>query len=144
MNNISENIIKALTLKIREQFTNIEVYSTDIDAGYNLPCFFIKINNVKTEKLSSKIDTLYVNLDVLYACEDKKHNQRECFGVAEKLRVMLLENPILLDNNVSFQIYEDSIEIEDDYIAISFDVEINLIKDIEEDLEYIENLDIPY
>ena len=81
-----QKIIKVLTEILENEFTGVEVYSTDIEAGYKSPCFFIMCNSVKTEKLSSKIDTLYINLDVLYACEDRKINQKECFEISEKLR----------------------------------------------------------
>lgn len=135
-----QKIIKAITQVLRNEFKSVDVNSTDVDAGYKLPCFYIEINNIKTEKLSTKIDTLYINLDILYACENEKENQKECFEISEKLRNLLLEKPIKADNDISFQIYEDSIDIGDDYVSISFDIEINLIKDIEEDLEYMENV----
>ncbi len=53
-------IVKAITQVLRNEFKSIDVNSTDIDAGYNLPCFFIKLYNIKTEKLSTKIDNLYI------------------------------------------------------------------------------------
>ena len=135
-----KKITGAITKILQNEFNNTDVYSTDIEAGYNLPCFFIKTNSIKTEKLSSKIDTLYINLDILYACENKEQNQNECFEMGEKLRNLLLEKPIQVDEHISFQIYEDSIEIEDDYLSISFDIEMHLIKNTDEDLEYMENV----
>lgn len=135
-----QKIIKVLTEILEDEFTGVEVYSTDIEAGYKSPCFFIMCNSVKTEKLSSKIDTLYINLDVLYACEDRKINQKECFEISEKLRNIFLEKPIKIDDNVAFQIFENSIDIEDNYISITFNIEMNLIKDIEEDLSYMEDV----
>lgn len=137
-----EKIVKAITGVLKNEFKNIDIYSTDIDAGYTLPCFFIKVNSIKTEKLSSKIDTLYVNLDILYACENEKENQKECFQMAEKLRNLLIDKYIKIDDDLTFQIYEDSIDIEDDYISISVDVEMNLIKDVEDDLGYMEDVTI--
>nr|DAL83661.1 MAG TPA: tail completion protein [Caudoviricetes sp.] len=135
-----QKIIKTLTQILVNKFKNIDVNSTNINAGYKLPCFFIEVNSVKTEKLSYKIDTLYINLDILYACTDKKENQKECFEISEKLRVLLLEKPIKVNDDISFQIYEDSIDIGEDYVSMSFDIEMNLIKDIEEDLSYMENV----
>ena len=135
-----QKIIKTLTQILINEFKNIDVNSTNINAGYKLPCFFIEVNSVKTEKLSYKIDTLYINLDILYACTDKKENQKECFEISEKLRVLLLEKPIKVNDDISFQIYEDSIDIGEDYVSMSFDIEMNLIKDIEEDLSYMENV----
>lgn len=135
-----KKIIGAITKILQNEFNNIDIYSTDIEAGYNLPCFFIKTNSIKTEKLSSKIDTLYITLDILYACENKEQNQNECFEMAEKLRNILIDKYIKIDDDLTFQIYEDSIDIEDDYISISFDVEMYLIKDTEEDLGYMENI----
>lgn len=135
-----QKIIKTLTQILVNKFKNIDVNSTNINAGYKLPCFFIEVNSVKTEKLSYKIDTLYINLDILYACTDKKENQKECFEISEKLRVLLLEKPIKVNDDISFQIYEDSINIGEDYVSMSFDIEMNLIKDIEEDLSYMENV----
>lgn len=137
-----EKIVKAITQVLRSEFKSIDVNSTDIDAGYSLPCFFIKVNNIKTEKLSTKIDTLYINLDILYACKDEKENQKECFQIAEKLRNILIDKYIKIDDDLTFQIYEDSIDIEDDYISISVDIEMNLIKDTEEDLGYMEDVTI--
>ncbi len=137
-----QKVIKALTDILINEFKDIEVYNTDVDAGYKSPCFFIMCNSIKTEKLSSKIDTLYINLDVLYVCEDRKINQRESFEISEKLRNIFLEKPIKIDDNIAFQIFEDSIDIEDNYISITFDIEINLIKDIEEDLSYMEDVSI--
>ena len=52
----------------------------------------------------------------------------------------MLEKPIKLDDNISFQIYEDSIDIEDDYISISFDIEMNLLKDIDEGVEAMKEI----
>ncbi|MFR5004047.1 MAG: DUF6838 family protein [Thomasclavelia ramosa] len=135
-----QKIIKTLTQILVNKFKNIDVNSTNINAGYKLPCFFIEVNSVKTEKLSYKIDTLYINLDILYACSDEKENQKECFEISEKLRVLLLEKPIKVNNDISFQIYEDSIDIGEDYVSMSFDIQMNLIKDIEEDLDYMENV----
>ena len=135
-----QKIIKTLTQILVNKFKNIDVNSTNINAGYKLPCFFIEVNSVKTEKLSYKIDTLYINLDILYACTDKKENQKECFEISEKLRVLLLEKPIKVNDDISFQIYEDSIDIGEDYVSMSFDIEMKLIKDIEEDLSYMENV----
>nr|DAM85353.1 MAG TPA: tail completion protein [Caudoviricetes sp.] len=135
-----QKIIKTLTQILVNKFKNIDVNSTNINAGYKLPCFFIEVNSVKTEKLSYKIDTLYINLDILYACTDKKENQKECFEISEKLRVLLLEKPIKVNDDISFQIYEDSIDIGEDYVSMSFDIEMNLIKDIEEDLSYMESV----
>lgn len=137
-----EKIVKAITSVLKNEFKNIDIYSTDIDTGYKPPCFFIKVNSLKTEKLSTKIDTLYVNLDILYACENEKENQKECFQMAEKLRNLLIDKYIRIDDDLTFQIYEDSIEIEDDYISISVDIEMNLIKDTEKDLGYMENIGI--
>lgn len=137
-----ERIVQSLTRILKSEFKDIDVNSTDIDAGYILPCFFIKCNSIKTEKLTAKIDTLYINIDILYACKDEKNNQKECFEISEKLRNLLLEEPTKVDNDISFQVYEDSIDIEDDYVSISFDVEMNLIKDIEEDLDYMEEVTI--
>lgn len=142
-----ERIVQSLTQILKSEFKDIDVNSTDIDAGYVLPCFFIKCNSIKTEKLTAKIDTLYMNIDILYACENKKNNQeksnqKECFEISEKLRNILLEEPTKVDNDISFQIYEDSIDIEDDYVSISIDVEMNLIIDIEEDLDYMEEVTI--
>ncbi len=135
-----KKITGAITKILKNEFNNIDVYSTDIEAGYNLPCFFIKCNSIKTEKLSSKIDTLYINLDILYACENKEQNQNECFEMAEKLRNLLIDKYIKIDDDLTFQIYEDSIDIENDYISVSVDVEMYLIKDTEEDLGYMENI----
>ena len=36
--------------------------------GINCLALFIEVDHIKTEKLSYKIDTLYINLDILYAC----------------------------------------------------------------------------
>lgn len=130
-----ERVVKSITQFLKSEFKNVDVNSTDIDAGYTLPCFFIEINSIKTEKFNNKVDTLYINIDILYACENEKNNQKECFKIAEKLRNLLLEKTIKLDDNISFQIYEDSIDIEDDYVSISFDIEMNLIKDIDKGLE---------
>lgn len=135
-----QKIIKVLTEILKNEFTGIEVYSTDIEAGYETPCFFITCNSIKTEKLSAKIDTLYINLEILYACEDRKINQKEGFEISEKLRNIFLEKPIKADDNISFQVFEDSIDIEANYISITFDIEMNLIKDIEEDLSYMEDV----
>lgn len=135
-----QKIIKTLTQILVNKFKKIDVNSTNINAGYKLPCFFIEVNSVKTEKLSYKIDTLYINLDILYACSDEKGNQKECFEISEKLRVLLLEKPIKVNDDISFQIYEDSIDIGEDYVSMSFDIEMNLIKDIEEDLSYMESV----
>lgn len=139
-----QKIIKTLTQILINEFKNIDVNSTNINAGYKLPCFFIEVNSVKTEKLSYKIDTLYINLDILYACSDEKENQKgnqkECFEISENLRVLLLEKPIKVNDDISFQIYEDSIDIGEDYVSMSFDIEMNFIKDIEEDLSYMENV----
>lgn len=62
--------------------------------------------------------------------------------MAEKLRNLLIDKYIKIDDDLTFQIYEDSIEIEDDYISISVDIEMHLIKDTEEYLDYMENIDI--
>ena len=139
-----QKIIKTLTQILVNEFKNIDVNSTNINAGYKLPCFFIEVNSIKKEKLSYKIDTLYINLDILYACsyekENQKGNQKEYFEIPDKLRVLLLEKPIKVSDNIYFQIYEDSIDIGEDYVSMSFDIEMNLIKDIEEDLSYMENV----
>lgn len=135
-----KKITGAITKILKNEFNNIAVYSTDIEAGYILPCFFIKYNSIKTEKLSSKIDTLYINLDILYACENKEQNQNECFEMAEKLRNLLIDKYIKINDDLTFQIYEDSIDIEDDYISVLVDVEMYLIKDTEENLGYMENI----
>ena len=71
---------------------------------------------------------------------DEKENQKECFQIAEKLRNLLIDKYIKIDDDLTFQIYEDSIDIGGDYVAISFDIEMNLIKDTEEDLSYMENV----
>lgn len=54
--------------------------------------------------------------------------------------MLLLEKPIKVNDDTSFQIYEDSIDIGEDYVSMSFDIEMNLIKDIEEDLDYMESV----
>lgn len=54
--------------------------------------------------------------------------------------MLLLEKPIKVNDDISFQIYEDSIDIGEDYVSMSFDIEMNLIKDIEEDLDYMESV----
>ncbi|WP_250277985.1 phage tail terminator family protein [[Clostridium] colinum] len=134
------SIIKAITYTIKSEFEDIDVNSTDIDAGYNLPCFFIKIDSIKTEKMSTKIDTLYIVLEIIYVCENEKENQTECFRVSEILKNILLEKPIRVGEDISFQIYEDSLDIGDDYVSLTCDIEMNLIKDIEENLDYMEDI----
>lgn len=137
-----KKIIIGITELLKEHFVGINVYSNDIKTGYNCPCFFIDISNIKTEKLTAKIDILSVNLIISYVNEDEIINQIESLETSEKLRNALLEKTIKVDEGISFQIYENSIEIEDNYISIEFDVEMQLIKDIEEHLPFMEEISI--
>lgn len=137
-----KKIIVGITELLKEHFEGINVYSNDVKTGYDCPCFFIGINNIKTEKLTAKIDILSVSITISYVNEDKIINQIESLETSEKIRNALLEKPIKLNEGISFQIYENSIEIEDNYISIDFDIEMQIIKDTEEHLPFMEEITI--
>lgn len=135
-----KQIIKAITTTLKTHFDGIKVYSTDVQAGNEFPCFFIEINSIGTEKLTSKIDILTLSILISYVNEDNIINQKESLEISEKLRNILIKEPIEINEGISFQIYENSIDIEDNYISIEFDVEMQLIRDLEENLPFMEDL----
>ena len=142
MQNIISSIVKALTEILENEFPKIEIYSTNIRAGYETPCFFVVCDNVKTGKYNTKIDTLSMDIDIIYSCEDRDVNQQEIFVMANTLRNLFIDKPILVNESISIAFFDDVLNLEDDSLTLSLELELQLLKDLEEDLEEIENINL--
>lgn len=128
-----KDIIKAINTKIKVNFPNIDIQSTDIKEDFNRPCFYVEIDDNKANKLnpSSKEKTLTIR--IYYFPKDRYEN-----------RIELLETQDTLEN-----MFFEGLEVNQDFYISTLDNDLNFtitdgVLQLSFDLYYVQLLDDEY
>lgn len=116
------NIIKALTINIRN-ILNVKVNDRDIEEGFERPSFYIDVEEISDEQLTTEYYYDTYHLELYYFASDSKIGFKELLGVREKLRNMFSSR---IETEQGFGITFDEVKHyinkADKVLHISFDV----------------------
>lgn len=143
--NILEKIIKAITNILKKKYDKIPIYSNDIVDGYKKPCYFIKIDKFISKKIKLKMYKITSNIEIAYICTDFEKNQIEKLEKASEISNLFLDEIVYISENIVTEIQTTETNIYEDYITISFEINLDIIEELtEEEMQKIENMEKLY
>lgn len=135
------NIIKALTLKVRAIYPNIEFNNKDITEGFNRPCFYLESDISSAGYMTETYLDEEHQLTLYYFAERREKGTIELLKIKTALTRLLLK-PLEVESG--FFVHLDNIEAdinnEDKSLIINFSVQ-TVQEELEEDGDLIEELE---
>ena len=118
-----KDIDKAIALKLKSKFLDIEITSTDIEEGITRPSFFIDFRGVSSQ------DFMTVSLDrtipvvIYYSPKEKEKNKIELLEKRSDLETLMLEHNILqIDEFTNAEIESLNFEKVDKVLLCMFEI----------------------
>jgi len=137
-----KDIKKAINDKIKANFSNIKIQSTDIKEGFKRPSFYVKIDNNRDNKFNPSSKEKTVTIRIYYFPNSKYENEVELLETQDTLENIFLEGLQVndgfyiptLDNELNFT-------TTDGVLQLAFDLYCIQLLD-EEDAEPLDDLEI--
>ncbi|WPC40624.1 DUF6838 family protein [Clostridium sp. JS66] len=130
-----KDIKDAVTLKLSTEFSKINVYDEEIRQGFSPPAFFIELIPVSTTRASffTKNPTLIV--DVQYFA--KEESNEELYDMADSLErsfkfCIQVKDRVLNIMKIEYEIVD---------FVLHFQISLNYLVSIREDIEAVENIE---
>ena len=115
------DVMKAINLKIRENFPNIPIRSTDISEGFQRPCFYVEFSNVKTTPLNDNNVCRDFNATIFYFPKDAQKYQLDIMNVQDVLEMNFLGR-LKIKERFSTMIEDIDSDVNDGVLETSFPI----------------------
>ena len=143
------NVIKALTLLVESKFPNYPVNDRDLTEGFDRPSYFIDIDEVRGENVTSELVKETADISLYFFEEDIYSGFLKLLDMKNDL-LELLNNPLALTDDegkiIAHVVFNDvSVTISKADKALTCVMTSELIQkraDHEADLPYIEEIEV--
>lgn len=135
----TSDLITAISKKLKTNYPDTKVWSTDKDKDFGKKCFFIKYTSSKDGK--PEFIHEWGEVRIYYFPSDEDINQIENLKMQEQLSQLFLFR-IFITDTFAVPIDEVQFEIDDDVLVMSFDYEMYQTIDTEADLPNMEELNL--
>ena len=142
-----KDIDRAVALRLKNRFPNIDITSKDIEEGISRPSFFIDFRMINAEDFMHESLERSIPITVYFFPREKEKNKIELLEKENDLQILFLEDNILaIDEFTKAEIEAIEFEKVDKVLQCRFD--INLFESYEredtelvmEDLEFNERI----
>lgn len=135
-----KEIIKSINSKIKAEFPDIDIQSTDVTEGFSRPSFYVDFRDINKSRLNYDIENKKLTISILYFPTDRYKYRLEVLDVIGRLEEIFTSCTIET-SKVKFNIIETEANIVDGILEFEFDIDyIARIK--EQELPLIEELEI--
>lgn len=85
-------IQEAIVSKLDEFAPDVDVNSSDIEEGFERPCFYVDMLDADLDDLANNFSERKIEFDILYFPEDPKKNQKDLLNMRDILTKAFVEN----------------------------------------------------
>lgn len=137
-----KDIIKTINTLLKANFPNVKIESSDNTEGFDRPSFFIAVDSNSTGQQNAAVTTKKVGIRIYYFPTDEHNCSIELLEIQDGLDD-LFSNGFLIDSDTYINLDEDGIDytITDNVLQALFYVNYMNYKDLDADLEYMEELE---
>ncbi|MEC1757380.1 phage tail terminator family protein [Schinkia azotoformans] len=116
-------IVKAINTKIKAEFVDIVIHSTDSEEGLLRPSFRTNIDGIKVTNFMNVSKDREMTVRIYYFPKNKDKYRMELLSVQDQLENLFLdENTVITENGFVIEIYESDISVIDGVLHFYFDI----------------------
>lgn len=131
-----KDIKDAITLKLSEEFRQIEIYDEKIQQGFKPPAFFVQLIPINTTRAGRVVKNPTLTVDVHYfpkeECNDELYDMAESLEKSFKFSIQVKDR-VLHIQKIEYEIVD---------FVLHFQVDLDYLVSIREDVESAENIEL--
>jgi hypothetical protein len=137
-----KDIIKTINTLLKANFPNVKIESSDNAEGFDRPSFYVHVDSNGTGQQNEAVITKKVGIRIYYFPTDEHDCSIELLEIQDGLD-NLFSNGFLINGDTYINLDEDGIDytITDNVLQALFYVNYMNYKDLDADLEYMEELE---
>lgn len=136
------DVVKAINARLKQAYPSIVIQSTDVQEGYQRPCFYTDVIDYTTEQLMTAFDRKMAVISVLYFPTDPHNYQVELLDVRERLQGAFIGTLTIKDDFI-VHILNVSDTVSDGVLNMDMEIEYYVRRgEADQSLPYIEDMEI--